>query len=135
FPMQISRRVFLSAAAAAVLPRTKVPANSADCHIHIYDSRYPADPKAVLRPPDASVADYRLVQKQLGLTRVVVVQPSTYGVDNRCMLHAVGQLGRDARGVAVVNLGVSHAELKRMDAAGVRGIRFNLVQAGATTLD
>ena len=51
------------------------------------------------------------------------------------MLEAVRQLGRDARGVAVVNLDVSDAELRGMETAGVRGIRFNLAQGGATTLD
>jgi predicted TIM-barrel fold metal-dependent hydrolase len=103
--------------------------------LHIYESRFPVDPKSTLRPADATVADYRLVQKRLGMTRCVLVQPSTYGVDNRCMLEGVRQLGRAARGIAVVNPGVSDAELKRMDAASVRGIRFNLAQGGATTLD
>jgi predicted TIM-barrel fold metal-dependent hydrolase len=116
-------------------PHVRVPANSADCHIHIYDSRFPADPKAVLHPPDAKVADYRLVQKRLGTTRVVLVQPSTYGVDNRCLLDALGQFGTVARGVAVVNPGVSPGQLKQLHAAGVRGIRFNLIQAGATNID
>lgn len=115
--------------------QAKVPANSADCHLHIYESRFPADPKSTLRPADATAADYRVIQKRLGMTRCVVVQPSTYGVDNRCMLEGVRQLGRDARGVAVVNPDVSDAELAGMDAAGVRGIRFNLSQGGATTLD
>jgi predicted TIM-barrel fold metal-dependent hydrolase len=121
------------ASAAALC--AKATANSADCHLHIYESRFPVDPKSKLRPPDATVADYRQVQERLGTTRCVIVQPSTYGVDNRCMLQAVAQMGRSARGVAVVDSGVSDAELKRMDAAGVRGIRFNLEQAGATTLD
>jgi predicted TIM-barrel fold metal-dependent hydrolase len=131
----VTRRVFLSAAAGTALLRAKVPANSADCHLHIYESRFPVDPKSTLRPADATVADYRLVQKRLGMTRCVLVQPSTYGVDNRCMLEALQTLGRAARGIAVVNPDVSDAELKRMDAASVRGIRFNLAQAGATTLD
>jgi predicted TIM-barrel fold metal-dependent hydrolase len=131
----MTRRVFIGVLASAAVARTKAPANAADCHLHIYESRFPVDPKSTLRPADATVADYRLVQKGLGLTRCVVVQPSTYGVDNRCMLEAVRQLGRDARGVAVVNLDVSDTELKRMDTAGVRGIRFNLAQGGATTLD
>lgn len=131
----MTRRVFISAAAGAALLRAGVAAHSADCHLHIYESRFPVDPKSTLRPADATVTDYRLVQKRLGFTRCVVVQPSTYGVDNRCMLEAVRQLGRDARGIAVVKLDVSDAELRRMDAAGVRGIRFNLAQGGATTLD
>jgi predicted TIM-barrel fold metal-dependent hydrolase len=131
----VTRRVFISGAASAALLRAKVPANSADCHLHIYESRFPVDPKSTLRPADATVADYRLVQKRLGMRRCVLVQPSTYGVDNRCMLEGLRQLGRNARGIAVVNPDVSDAELKRMDAASVRGIRFNLAQGGATTLD
>jgi predicted TIM-barrel fold metal-dependent hydrolase len=117
-------------------PHTKAPANAADCHHHIYDSRFPIDPKAVLRPGNATVADYRLLQARIGTTRNVVVQPSTYGVDNRCILDALGQFGlAKARGIAVVNDSVSDAELRRMDTAGVRGIRFNLLQAGAIKLD
>jgi D-galactarolactone isomerase len=118
------------------LPKTKVPARATDCHFHIYDARFPADAKAVLHPPDATVADYRLLQKRLGTTRCVLVQPSTYGLDNRLLLEALGQFGAaTARGVAVVNPETPDAELKRMHAAGVRGLRFNLVQAGATTLE
>lgn len=131
----MTRRVFIGTVASAAVLRAKAPPNSADCHLHIYESRFPVDPRSKLRPPDATVADYRLVQERLGTTRCVIVQPSTYGVDNRCMLEAVEQFGRDARGIAVVHPGISDADLKRMDASGVRGIRFNLEQAGATTLD
>ena len=31
------------------LPKLKAPANSCDCHMHIYDARFPADPGATLR--------------------------------------------------------------------------------------
>jgi predicted TIM-barrel fold metal-dependent hydrolase len=116
----------------ATLP---APPNAADCHHHIYDSRFPVDPRAELHPGDATVADYRMLQARIGTTRHVVVQPSTYGTDNRCMLDALAQFGATARGVAVVDTSVTDAELHRLHAAGVRGIRFNLVQAGATTLD
>jgi predicted TIM-barrel fold metal-dependent hydrolase len=103
--------------------------------MHIYDSRFPFSPAATLKPPDARVADYRLLQKRLGTTRNVVVQPSSYGTDNRCTLDAVAQLGATARAVAVVDTTVSDEELERLDRLGTRGIRFNLVQAGATTID
>jgi predicted TIM-barrel fold metal-dependent hydrolase len=115
--------------------KLRAPANAADCHHHIYDARYPADPKAVLRPGDALVEDYRALQQRIGTTRHVIVQPSTYGVDNRCTLDALAAFGGEARAVAVVNDSVADAELKRMDALGVRGIRFNLAQAGATTAE
>jgi predicted TIM-barrel fold metal-dependent hydrolase len=115
--------------------RNSAPPNATDCHQHIYDSRFPVDPHAVLRPADATVADYRLLQKRIGTTRNVVVQPSTYGVDNSCMLDALSQFGKQSRGVAVVNTGVSDSELQRLNDAGVRGIRFNLAPPGATTVD
>jgi len=116
-------------------PRLEAPPLAADCHHHIYDARFPPDPSATLRPPDALVDDYRALQARLGTTRHVVVQPSTYGVDNRCLLDALAAFGATARGVAVVNDAVGDAELARLDRLGVRGLRFNLAQAGATTVD
>jgi predicted TIM-barrel fold metal-dependent hydrolase len=66
-----------------------VPPNATDCHHHIYDARYPADLASSKRPPDALIPAYRALQSQLGLTRNIIVQPSTYGTDNRCMLDAL----------------------------------------------
>jgi predicted TIM-barrel fold metal-dependent hydrolase len=114
-------------------PRLKAPANACDCHHHVYNAKYPADPKATLRPADATVEDYRALQKRIGTTRNVLVQPSTYGTDNRAHLEALAAFGPTARMVAVVDDSVSTDELKRLHALGVRGIRFNLAQAGATT--
>ena len=114
-------------------PKLKAPPNACDCHHHIYDARYPVDPKAVLRPGDALVEDYRAFQKRIGTSRNVVVTPSTYGVDNRVTLDAVAAFGPQARAVVVVNDTVSDADLKRMHGQGARGIRFNFAPAGATT--
>jgi D-galactarolactone isomerase len=116
-------------------PKLKAPANACDCHMHIYDAKYPVDPKATLKPADALVADYKLLQKRTGTSRNVVVTPSTYGTDNRVTLDAIAQIGPTARGVAVVDATVTDAELKRLNGLGVTGIRFNLVQTGATTAE
>ena len=121
--------------AGTELPKLKAPPNACDCHMHIYDSRFPVAPTAKLRPSNATVDDYRLLQKRLGATRNVVVNPSTYGTDNSCTLDAMARLGGNARGVAVVDTSVTDSELKRLHELGVRGIRFNLVQSGATTID
>lgn len=115
-------------------PRLAAPKFATDCHHHIYDSRFPVAPQAVLRPADATVADYRALQRRIGIARHVIVQPSTYGTDNRCLLDALAQFGAEARGVAVVTPDVTDSELREMQAAGVRGIRFNLAPAGTTTL-
>ena len=75
------------------------------------------------------MSTYRKVQQALGLQRAVLVQPTGYGVDNSCLLDALAQMGDAARGIAVVPPEVSDAELVRLDAAGVRGIRFMLLGA------
>src|SRR5262249_56871636 len=100
---------------------------------HIYDAKYPIAPTATLKPADALVTDYKLLQQRIGTTRNVVVTPSTYGTDNRITLDAIAQIGPTARGVAVVETHVADSCLMRMNDLGIRGIRFNLVQAGATT--
>lgn len=115
--------------------KTAAPANACDCHIHVFDKRFPMAAGDTRVLPDASVADYRLLQRRLGTSRVVLIQPSTYGLDNACMLAGMAELGASARGVAVVDDKVTDAELMRLDAAGVRGIRFNIARAGATTVD
>ncbi len=116
-------------------PSFKLPAGAVDCHMHIYDDRFPSAPGTTLRPPNASIEQYRKVQARLGVQRNVVVTPSTYGTDNRCTLDALRRFGPDARGVAVVDTSVTDAQLSEMNAAGVRAIRFNLSYPGATTVD
>lgn len=111
------------------LPRAALPAGACDCHVHVYDQRFPAAPGATLLPPDASAHDYRALQRRIGTTRVVLVTPSTYGTDNRCMLEglaAFAVMGVDARGVAVIDGRENESQLQQLHAAGVRGVRLNL---------
>jgi D-galactarolactone isomerase len=131
-PMAAAQVPFSSGAEPAKL---KAPAHACDSHMHIYDSRFPVSATATLKPPDAHVSDYRLLQKRIGTTRNVIVTPSTYGTDNSCTRDALRQIGPSARGVAVVDTSVTDAELKRLADDGFRGVRFNLVQSGATTVE
>ena len=113
-------------------PSFAVPRNACDCHNHIYDPvRFPYAPTDVRNQPPATVPMLRLLQKRLGLTRAVIVTPSAYGLDNRCTLDALEQLGNDARGVAVVDGAVTDYRLAAMHAKGVRGIRFNIATGGS----
>ena len=108
-------------------PRFKAPAGACDCHLHIYDARFPMAWPQLRATPDASVAEYRLLQQRLGTTRAIVVQPAAYGTDNRVTVDAVAQLGLEcARGVAVVHPSVRDDELAAMHAGGIRGLRFTL---------
>lgn len=118
-------------------PAAELPRGACDCHMHVYDRRFPAAPEARFCPPDASVADYRALQARLGLQRCVVVTPSTYGFDNRCTVEAMQALGRAgtaARGIAVLRSDIADDALAALHAAGVRGVRFNQT-LGGTSLD
>jgi predicted TIM-barrel fold metal-dependent hydrolase len=132
-PERAAAQVTVKWSSGTDLPTTKVLANATDCHHHIYDARFPPDPNSVLRPGDATVADYRQLQKRIGTSRNIVVQPSTYGIDNSLLLAALKEFGPSARGVCVVNTGVTDAELQNLHDGGVRGIRFNIVTPGGAT--
>jgi predicted TIM-barrel fold metal-dependent hydrolase len=119
-------------------PKLKAPANSCDCHMHIYDgARFPPVRPGSRMQPDAAVEDYRLFQKRIGTSRTVVVTPAAYATDNAVTVDALGQLGQQARGVAVVHPSVTDDELSEMADAGVRGIRFTQFdpRTAATTID
>src|SRR6185503_1721380 len=116
-------------------PRLRASAGATDCHIHIYDPRFSP---AVKRPTHATVADYRLLQKRLNFSRVVIVQPRNYATDNSVTVDAIRQLGiANARGVGVIHPTVAEAELKRLDEGGIRGIRFTTgdSHSAVTTVD
>ena len=102
---------------------TPLPPGACDCHVHVYEDGFPVAPSAVSKPPHGPLAAYRQVQAALGLQRVVLVQATAYGFDNRCMLEALRALGPAARGIAIVPPDASDAELERLHGQGVRGVR------------
>jgi len=116
----------LSNSAGTAPPALAAPAGACDCHMHIYDPRFPAARPASRLQPDATVDHYRALQRRLGLTRTVVVQPAAHVTDNAVTLDAIARFGATARGVAVVHPDVTDAELERLDAGGMRGIRFSV---------
>src|SRR5450631_450387 len=118
--------------------KLKAPAGACDCHHHIYDAvRFPPPQPGARILQNARVEEYRLLQRRIGTSRNVVVTPAAYVVDNRVTLDAIAQLGRKARGVAVVHPDVTDTELKRLADGGIRGIRFALGDptTASTTID
>jgi predicted TIM-barrel fold metal-dependent hydrolase len=122
--------------AKAAQPATRVgfavPDGACDCHVHVFGDpqRYPFAPGRVYTPETASIPELRACLDALHMDRVVIVQASVYGTDNRCTVDTVRELGKRARGVAVVDASTSDAALDDMAAAGVRGVRLNLMTAG-----
>jgi len=101
-----------------------------DSHMHVYEDRYPLAATATFKPPHAPAAAYRAVQRELNLARTVVIQPTGYGLDNRCTLAAVDALGREARAVVVVAPDVAPAELESLHNLGARGVRYMMLPGG-----
>ena len=116
-------------------PQLTVPRRSCDTHMHFYNDAYPTAPTALMTPPNAWVEDYKKVQNRLGLERVVVVQPTTYGTENRCQLEAMKAFGADARGIVVPDPSIAEAELQELNDAGVCGVRFHMLPGGALDWD
>lgn len=112
----------------ATTPTFPVPAGACDCHTHVFGpaERYPLRPDRVYTPADALPTDSEAMLTALHLDRVVLVQASVYGTDNRCMLAGLKFFGRRARGVAVISTDITDAALHSLHAAGVRGVRLNL---------
>jgi len=110
-------------------PRLSLPAGACDSHAHICGpgSQYFYSPDRIYTPPDALLPDYLAMLKTLGVERAVIIQPSIYGTDNSVTLAAIKQATIPCRGVAVIDEAISDDEIAALDQAGIRGIRFNLV--------
>jgi 2-pyrone-4,6-dicarboxylate lactonase len=110
-------------------PAFRAPPGACDAHFHVFwpAEQYPArDPKLRYKPPFAPLAEYRELAARLGFERFVFVQPSAYARDNSCMLDAMKEMGGRCRGIVDVNEDAPDAELARLHAAGVRGVRVNV---------
>ena len=110
-------------------PKITLPKLACDTHAHILGpiAKFAYSPARVYTPPDCLLSDYQKMLATLGVERAVLVQPSVYGSDNTVMLNALQSTGGAFRGVAVVDDTISDAELATLNAAGVRGVRVNIV--------
>ena len=109
-------------------PEFTAPPLSCDSHFHVFGpaARYSYGADLRYAPPHAPLGDYLRLARQLGFERFVFVQPSAYGRDNTCMLEAMREVGSACRGIVDVDENASDAELERLNAAGVRGVRINV---------
>lgn len=110
-------------------PEYPFPAGSCDTHAHICgpEASTPYDARRIYTPHDALLPAYEHMLRVIGVERMVLVQPSVYGEDNRVMLKAMSETSLPARGVAVLPMDAEETELERLHRAGIRGVRYNLV--------
>ena len=95
--------------------------------MHVTDLKYRLSPSATYKPHEATLQQAQENATKLGLPNLVFVQPSTYGNDNRCLLHALKKVGpKHGRGVVVFDPVETRFEtLLEWHRLGVRGIRVN----------
>lgn len=102
--------------------------STCDSHVHVFDpARYPYAAARKFTPASAVVSALSRYLDRSGMGRVVLVQPSVYGTDNRCMVDALAQLGGRAKGIAVVAPDAQPQALESLTRAGVVGARLNMV--------
>jgi 2-pyrone-4,6-dicarboxylate lactonase len=111
-------------------PRFKLPPGSVDAHCHVFGpgAQFPYAPERKYTPCDASKEQLFALRDHLGFDKNVIVQATCHGADNRALVDALKSSNGRARGVATVKRSVSDRELEEMNAAGVRGVRFNFVK-------
>ncbi|WP_296630525.1 amidohydrolase family protein [Rhodoluna sp.] len=111
-------------------PSFKVPAGAVDAHCHVFGPGdvFPFAPERKYTPCDASREQLFALRDFLGFEKNVVVQATCHGADNSALLDVLEHANDKARGVVTVKSDVTHAELERMHALGVRGVRFNYVK-------
>ncbi|MEM9403865.1 MAG: amidohydrolase family protein [Pseudomonadota bacterium] len=111
-------------------PEFVVPPGAVDAHCHVFGpgDRFPYAQERKYTPCDAGKEKLWALRDFLGFERNVIVQATCHGADNRALVDALENSGGAARGVATVRADVTDDELARLDAAGVRGVRFNFVK-------
>ncbi len=111
-------------------PVFRPPPGAVDAHCHVFGpgERFPYAPERKYTPCDAPKEKLWALRDHLGFERNVLVQATCHGSDNRALVDALNDARGRARGVATVGRDVSDAELRALDAAGVRGVRFNFVR-------
>jgi len=99
-----------------------------DTHAHVFARDLPlASIRRYSPATDATVEQYLGHLDAHGLSHGVLVQPSFLGSDNAHLLTALRAHPQRLRGVAMVDVDVTPAQLQELDDAGVVGIRLNLV--------
>jgi D-galactarolactone isomerase len=101
----------------------RMPDGACDCHHHIYDPKFPYLPTARKQDP-ATVLLYEEFRKEAGLSRNVIVLPSAYGTNNEPLYDFSHDMGETMRAIAVMHADVPPADLGKLHAAGVRGVRI-----------
>jgi 2-pyrone-4,6-dicarboxylate lactonase len=107
-------------------PVFALPPGACDAHFHVFEPGYPHVPDPLYTFPDGTTEAYLAMTEALGIERMVLVQPTYYGTDNRLLADVLTRNGPRCAGVVRIEEDASDADLDQFDAIGVRAIRLDL---------
>jgi predicted TIM-barrel fold metal-dependent hydrolase len=101
-----------------------------DSHLHVIDPRFPLVANQGYLPEPFTVEDYRAATTGLDLVGGAVVSGSFQAFDQTYLVDALARLGPGFVGVTQLRGDETDEEIRSLDAAGVRAVRFNLHRGG-----
>ena len=102
-----------------------------DAHFHIINPNYPLVPKQGYIPSGFTTEDYRNQLNKIELVGGAVISGSFQAFDQEYLIDALSKLGKDFYGVANIPFDMPDSDLKKLNKAGVRAVRFNLKRGGS----
>ncbi|GGC86853.1 2-pyrone-4,6-dicarboxylate hydrolase [Tersicoccus solisilvae] len=105
-----------------------------DAHLHVVDPAFPLIANDGYLPGPFPVTAYRRRVAGLDVRGGAVVSGSFQGFDQTYLIDALARLGPGFVGVTQLPETVTDAEIIRLDAAGVRAVRFNVRRGGSAAL-
>jgi len=117
--------------------RFTLPRGAVDTHAHVIGAppAYPFVADRSYTPPPAAPAAYLKMLDDTGLDRGVLIQVSVHGSDNRLLFETLHAHPDRLRGVAVMPVGLPDRAYAEAQAAGVRGLRLNVLFGGGIGLE
>ena len=102
------------------------PVTGVDCHAHVMRRDAPLAKESHSAPlHDATPDEFVALLDSQGLSHGVLAAPSFYGADNTLLLQALAKYPARLRGTAIVEPDITDADLEKLRAAGVAGLRLN----------
>jgi predicted TIM-barrel fold metal-dependent hydrolase len=106
-----------------------------DSHCHIIDHRFPIVVNQGYTPPHFPLDAYLAKVRPLGVVAGAVVSGSFQANDQTYLMDTLPRLGPGWVGVTQIPNDYPDAEIKKLDAIGVRAVRFNIFRGRIDNID
>jgi len=111
-------------------PTLKLPHGTVDCHMHLFDTRYPSPPDAKYVSADALPQTYIDIMDRFGIAMGVFIPASPHGTNPAHLVDVLRDYPDRFIGVAILG-SANEEEIRKLDKAGVKGARFQSAAHGS----